>query len=111
MPTVQLERPSKTRDVLNVLANAELPLQITAEDPLYGLRSVFLEYRLQLDRPPQRLLLHDAASAVNTVLAPLTGLTVTAAAPGCGRRIWSSGGRSSWRLCAAPTAVASAPAT
>jgi hypothetical protein len=80
-PTVMLERPSKTRDVLNVLPNAELPLQVTAEDPLYGLRSVFLEYRVQLDRPPQRLLLHDAASVVNGVLAPLTGPAVAGAAP------------------------------
>ncbi|HBI45790.1 MAG TPA: hypothetical protein DDY78_23495, partial [Planctomycetales bacterium] len=80
-PTVQLERPSKTRDVLNVLPNAELPLQVTAEDPLYGLRSVFLEYRLQLDRPPQRLLLHDAESAINGVLAPLMGPAVAGAAP------------------------------
>jgi hypothetical protein len=80
-PTVQLERPSKTRDVLNVLPNAELPLQVTAEDPLYGLRSVFLEYRIQLDRPPQRVFLQDAGSAVNTVLAPLMGSALTAAAP------------------------------
>jgi hypothetical protein len=80
-PTVQFDRPSKTRDVLNVLPNAELPLQVTAEDPLYGLRSVFLEYRLQLDRPPQRLLLHDAESAVSTVLAPLMGPAVAGAAP------------------------------
>ena len=63
-PTVTLERPSKTRDVLNVLPTAELPLQLTAEDPLYGLRSVFLEYRPAADKPAQRLVLHDAASAV-----------------------------------------------
>ncbi len=80
-PTVQLERPSKTRDVLNVLANAELPLQVTADDPLYGLNAVFLEYRLQPDRPPQQMLLHDAESAVNTILAPLMGSPLTAAAP------------------------------
>ncbi len=79
-PTVQLERPSKTRDVLNVLPNAELPLQVTAEDPLYGLRSVFLEYRLQPDRP-QRLLLQDAALAVHTVVAPLIGSAAAGAAP------------------------------
>ena len=62
-PTVALDRPSKTRDVLNVLPTAELPLQLTAEDPLYGLRSVFLEYRPAADKPAQRLVLHDAAAA------------------------------------------------
>ena len=67
--------------MLNVLLNAELPLQITAEDPLYGLRSVFLEYRTQLDQPPQQLLLQDAAFAVQTVLAPLAGTAAAGAAP------------------------------
>ena len=79
--TVRMDRPSKSRDVLNVLLNAELPLQITAEDPLYGLRSVFLEYRTQLDQPPQQLLLQDAASAVQTVLAPFAGTAAAGAAP------------------------------
>ena len=81
VPTVTLERPSKTRDVLNVLPTAELPLQLTADDPLYGLRSVFLEYRPAADKPAQRLLLHDAASASEGVLAPLVGPAVMAAAP------------------------------
>ena len=80
-PTVALERPSKTRDILNVLPTAELPLQLTADDPLYGLRSVFLEYRPAADKPAQRLVLHDAALAAEGVLAPLTGPAVMAAAP------------------------------
>jgi len=69
-PTVALDRPSKTRDVLNVLPTAELPLQLTADDPLYGLRSVFLEYRPAADKPVQRLVLHDAAAAAEGVLGP-----------------------------------------
>jgi hypothetical protein len=77
-PTVQLDRPSKTRDVLNVLPTAELPLQLAAEDPLYGLRSVFLEYRTQPNVPPQQLLLHNPDSAVGGVVAPLAGPAVTA---------------------------------
>ena len=80
-PTVALDRPSKTRDILNVLPTAELPLELKAEDPLYGLRSVFLEYRPAADKPSQRLVLHDAAGAAEGVLAPLTGPAVLAAAP------------------------------
>ena len=79
-PTVELDRPSKTRDVLSVLPTAELPLKLSAEDPLYGLRSVFLEYRTQPDQPPQRLLLHDGRTAVAEVLAPLAGPAVQALA-------------------------------
>ncbi len=80
-PTVALERPSKTHDVLNVLPTAQLPLQLTADDPLYGLRSVFLEYRPAADKPAQRLVLQDAAPATEGVLAPLVGPAVVAAAP------------------------------
>ena len=77
-PTVQLERPSKTRDVLTVLPTAELPLQLTADDPLFGLHAVFLEYRTQPDQPPQRLLLHDPETVVENILAPLMGPAVRA---------------------------------
>ncbi len=81
-PVVQLDRPSKARDVLSVLPTAVLPLQATAEDPLYGLRSVALEYRLQADgSPAQRLVLHDPATAAEEVLAPLLGPAVKAAPP------------------------------
>ncbi len=81
-PVVQLDRPSKLRDVLSVLPTAVLPLQATAEDPLYGLRSVYLEYHLQADgAPKQRLTLHDPATAAAEVLAPLTGPAVQAVAP------------------------------
>jgi hypothetical protein len=79
-PTVQLERPSKTRDVLTVLPAAELPLQLSADDPLFGLRAVFLEYRTQPDQPPQRLLLHDPETVVGEILAPLMGPAVRAVA-------------------------------
>ncbi|HVS34129.1 MAG TPA: hypothetical protein VMS17_01025 [Gemmataceae bacterium] len=63
-PTVTLDRPSSQRDVLTVLPTAELPLQATAADPFYGLRSVRLEYHLQSDATArQQLMLHDAAKA------------------------------------------------
>jgi hypothetical protein len=81
LPTVQLDRPSKTRDVLNVLPTAELPLELTVEDPLFGLHSVFLEYRTQPEQAPQRLLLYDPESAVEGVLAPLTGPAIRAVSP------------------------------
>ena len=81
-PVVQLDRPSKARDVLSVLPTAVLPLQATAEDPLYGLRSVYLEYHLQADGSPrQRLVLHDPATVAAEVLAPFAGPAVKAVAP------------------------------
>jgi hypothetical protein len=80
-PTVQMDRPSKSRDVLDVLPTAELPLWLTAEDPLYGLRSVFLEYRFGPDGRPQQLPLQDPETAARGVLAPLAGPAVLAVAP------------------------------
>ena len=61
-PSVQLNRPSKTRDLLSVLPTAELPLDVTASDPEYGLRSVFLEYRFGQTGAFSRLTLFDPLS-------------------------------------------------
>jgi hypothetical protein len=54
-PTVTLERPSATRESLSVLPGATLPLRAQAEDPVFGLRRVWLEYRLQPDGPPRKV--------------------------------------------------------
>jgi hypothetical protein len=46
-PTVALERPSPSRDILDLLPDADVPLQAMVTDPHYAVRSVFLEYRCQ----------------------------------------------------------------
>lgn len=48
-PAVQLLRPSRTQDSLEILPEAEITLQVLAEDPYFAVRSVFLEYRLRRD--------------------------------------------------------------
>lgn len=61
-PLVNLEQPATNR---NLLPNAEVSLQISAEDKLFALRSVFLEYWRKdktgqlLDHKINRLLLFD----------------------------------------------------
>jgi hypothetical protein len=78
-PTVRLERPSATRDVLTVLPVAELPLEVVAEDPQYALRSVWVEYRTRSQDPPRRLVLCDPATGQARDLAPWAGTGVLAA--------------------------------
>jgi hypothetical protein len=46
-PTVTLERPSPARDNLSVLADAEITLRLTAQDPQFAIRSTFLSYRIK----------------------------------------------------------------
>jgi hypothetical protein len=46
-PTVALERPSPSRDILDLLPDADVPLQAMVTDPHYAVRAVFLEYRCQ----------------------------------------------------------------
>src|SRR5207248_10398339 len=80
-PVVSLLRPSTSQ---SVLANAELTLQILAEDEVFGLRSVYLEYRRKdkhgtwIDPAPKRLLFFDHDKARNGL--PLF-LNVLAASP------------------------------
>jgi hypothetical protein len=44
-PTVLLEKPAPSRDVLSVLPDADISVRATASDPMFGLRSVVLWYR------------------------------------------------------------------
>jgi hypothetical protein len=82
-PTVNLERPSKTHDILEILPDAEIPLQVLAEDPVFAVRSVYLEYRLRRGTgeppPARRLTLYDArvAEVLPTLGTSLAGLTPT----------------------------------
>jgi uncharacterized integral membrane protein len=80
-PTVNLERPSPSRDILAVLPSAELTLEVMADDPQYALRSVFLEYRTQRDEQPRRLPLYNATSGPAPLLALWTGPALLAAPP------------------------------
>ena len=51
-PVVNLQRPSRVQDSLDVLPDAEITLQTLAEDPLYALRSVGLEVRRKRGAEP-----------------------------------------------------------
>lgn len=72
-PTVQFDRPSPSKDVLSVLATADLTLQIAAEDPLFALRSVWLEYRTSREGPPVKVLLHEPKMLIRNRLGPILG--------------------------------------
>jgi hypothetical protein len=65
-PVVQLERPSRSHDSLDVLADAEVTVQAVAEDARYGLRNLWLEYRRRTGETgpagvTARFPLHDSA--------------------------------------------------
>src|SRR5262245_43763536 len=67
-PTVTLERPTPTRESLEVLPGATLPLRAVANDDVYALRSVWLEYRTRSDAPFRRQLLIDPGLAAHDLL-------------------------------------------
>jgi hypothetical protein len=80
-PLVHLERPSRSRDSLEVLPDADITLQVQTEDPRYAVRSVFLNYRHISNREGEapaaagRLPLYDHAAmgdALSQLLAALT---------------------------------------
>jgi hypothetical protein len=78
-PAVRLDRPSPARDILTVLPSAELPLDVVVEDPQFGIRDAYLEYRLRAGGPARRLPLHDHAGGLAGFLAPLAGAAVMGA--------------------------------
>jgi hypothetical protein len=80
-PTVRLERPSPTRDILAVLPTAELMLEVMVDDPQYAVRSVFLEYHTQREGAPRRLPLYDPADGPAPLLSLWTGPALLAAPP------------------------------
>ncbi len=79
-PTVHLNRPAPSRDVLSVLASAELPLEVVIEDPQFGIRDAFLEYRVPAGGKAQRLSLHDHRDGLGGLMACIAG-TVAMGAP------------------------------
>ncbi|HZT82574.1 MAG TPA: hypothetical protein VFA26_20260, partial [Gemmataceae bacterium] len=70
-PTVTLERPSASRDTLDLLPGASFPLAAVAEDPTFAVRSVWLEYRTHKDDPPRPLPLFDAVMGGEMLRRPL----------------------------------------
>lgn len=59
-PNVAGERPSAGRDLLHALPDARIPLVARIDDPMFGVRSVWLAYRCGQAEPSQRLVLFDA---------------------------------------------------
>jgi hypothetical protein len=80
-PLVHLERPSRSRDSLDVLPDAEITLQVLVEDPRYAIRSVSLNHRLVRKRNREaagvtrRLPLYEEAAVGEALPALLAGLT------------------------------------
>ena len=68
-PVVQLDRPSPARDLLSVLPDATLTLHVSADDPVFAVRSVFLEYRIGKDGPTLTKPLYDATTLAAQVAA------------------------------------------
>ncbi len=77
-PVVRLDRPSPTRDVLTVLATAELPLELAVEDPQFAIRSVWLEYRIPPNESPRVVPLFDHAKGIARDATGLGGLGMLA---------------------------------
>jgi hypothetical protein len=84
-PTVNLERPSASRDNLELLPGAEVTLQVSAADPQYAVRSAYLEYRCKKGDPPRRLLLYDYRIAGTGVSQTLAALALSPLPPGPAR--------------------------
>jgi DNA repair exonuclease SbcCD ATPase subunit len=71
-PTVVLLRPAAGRDPAVLTPQASIPLQVSAADPVYALRRMFLDYRVGRDGKLQMLPLLDLRSP-STGLMALTG--------------------------------------
>jgi len=77
-PTVRLERPAPSLDVLNVLPTASLPVVVQFEDEL-AVRSAWLEYRTRPEELPRRVPIFDASVGLAREWGPLLGLAPIAA--------------------------------
>jgi hypothetical protein len=86
-PQVHLQRPSRSRDSLDILPDADMTLQIQAEDARYAIRSVYLEYRRKRERNGEgqgtlgRLPLYDHAAWEQALPQLLAALTPSALVP------------------------------
>src|SRR5262249_11653539 len=64
-------------DSLAVLPHAEITVKVVAEDALYAVRSVYLEYRCKRDDPPRKLFLYEHRSAGAVIPALLSAMTLS----------------------------------
>jgi hypothetical protein len=72
-PVVKLERPSPSKDALNVLPDAELPLELVIEDSTFAIRNVWLEYRTNPDEPVRTLPVYSPETGLNRELGAWLG--------------------------------------
>jgi hypothetical protein len=70
-PIITLERPSPSRDILDLLPDADVPLQALVADLRYAVRSVVLDYRCKKADPPRSLPVWDHATAGRAVVSSL----------------------------------------
>jgi hypothetical protein len=73
-PSVGLYRPSASRDSLNVTPNADLPLSALVADPMFAVRSCWLEYRTEKNDPPRRQAYYDYQTLGQALRELLDGL-------------------------------------
>jgi hypothetical protein len=72
-PVVRLERPSASKDLLTVLPTAVMTLNVQAEDPVFGLKSVFLRYRTKREDEPRVRELIGPSTGAAQLVAPVLG--------------------------------------
>jgi hypothetical protein len=46
-PVVELQRPSRAQDSLEILPNAEITLKYQVNDPIFAIRSIYVDYRIR----------------------------------------------------------------
>ncbi|MCS6864374.1 MAG: hypothetical protein RMJ56_04285 [Gemmataceae bacterium] len=81
VPTVVLTRPLIGTDPPLLTPSATIVLQTTAEDSLYGLRAMFVEYRTRPEGPLRTLPLAQVPNVSPTALAMLAGGPLVADIP------------------------------
>ena len=84
VPKVALNRPLPGRDPQYLAPNAAVAVGVSAEDPLYGVRRAFLEYRIGRDGRTRTLPLGAAGAVPVAPLAGLVGGSAFALAPPAG---------------------------
>lgn len=84
VPKVALNRPAPGRDPAYLAPTASVLVNVTAEDPLYGVRSAFLEYRVGRDGRVRTIPLGAAGNVPVAALAALVGGPAFVVAPPAG---------------------------
>jgi hypothetical protein len=77
-PVVAMQRPSVAKDPRVLTPSSFIPIHISADDKLYALRSVFLEYRIGRYGSVRKISLADVRDAMQVLPAVLGGAGATA---------------------------------